>query len=504
MKPLTQKIVTHALFLVIFLTIFSFTITNVAAPYIAGDLGASNDIATYTISFFAFGNAIGMPLSRILSCKIGTARLFNLCLLFFAITTELCALTENYTQIVIIRFFQGMACGPLFPMVIRMIPEINPTISRERTLLIVILLSTLGPALGASWGGIIAYELTWQVFFHINTPIIIALLLLFHFTLKDIPFKAPEAAYNFLGYISYALMIICIGGAITLGQFLDWQRSNLILSMFGVGLFSLIFYILWDTKQEHPIVHLQLFKVKTFSFAMVILSILFSAYFGMVLLLGLWLKLDAQYTGDWIGLIMGHMILAGLLLARFLPKINKLDPRFPLLIAILFFVISCFYTTQFSVDIDFFRIALSRVLAGFGLALFLAPIMNICLRHLKEEQTADGMMIFQIIRSFSSGIGAAAYTTVWWRRAVFYHERLGEQLTPFSQLTKNYLESYRPYHIDKKGAIDHMSRALNLQSNALALDDTFYLMAWVCLLGVVMIAMSFAKKNLLDIQSQNG
>lgn len=265
--------------------------------------------------------------------------------------------------------------------------------------------------------------------------------------------------------------------------------------MFGLGLFSLIFYILWDTRQEHPVVHLQLFKNSSFSFSMCILSILFSAYFGMVLLLGLWLKLDAQYTGDWIGLLMGHMVLASLLLARFLPRINKLDPRIPLLIAISFFVFSCFYTTQFSVEIDFFRIAVSRILAGFGLALFLAPLLNMSLQGVKEEDTGDAMMIFQITRSIASGVGAAAYTTIWWRRAVFYHERLGSQLTPFSELTKQYLLQYKHYDIKTKRSIAEMSHALDLQSNALALDDTFYLMAFICLAGGLFILLTFIKKK---------
>jgi len=46
-----------------------------------------------------------------------------------------------------------------------------------------------------------------------------------------------------------------------------------------------------------------------------------------------------------------------------------------------------------------------------------------------------------------------------------------------------------------------MSRALNLQSNALALDDTFYLMAWICLAAALLILVTFAKKALFDGKS---
>jgi DHA2 family multidrug resistance protein len=495
MKPLISKGISIALLGVLFLTIFNFTLTNMAAPYIAGSLGASNDIATYTITFFALGNAMGLPLSRICSVKFGSVTFLIICLLLFAIFSYLCTVSTSYAQIVVMRFFQGFAAGPLFPLVSRILSSLNPPEKKQSTTSCIILISAITPVFGASWGGCIAYEYHWNWIFYLNLPFLILLTPLFYFTLKDKPIEIPDSAFNPIGYISYCSWVLCLGSAITLGQFLDWHRSSIIIALFAVGTFSFFFYLLWDLRHPHPIVHLQLFKKFSFSLAMTSLAGLFSAYFGMVLLLGLWLTLDVNYTPVWIALLIGSMSFAGLVLSFLIPTLERMDPRIPLCIAVVFFAVSCFYTTNFSVDINFGRIATSRILAGFGLAFFLAPLFRMAFASLNHEETNDGVVIFQIVRSIASGLGASIYTTVWWRRSVFFYERLGSDLTAFSQETKFYFGKAAFFDIKGLKADAKLQDLLTKQAKALALDDSFYLMAWVCVILLIGILLTLLRKT---------
>lgn len=70
-----------ALFCVLFSVIFNYTLSIMASPYIVGDLGGSNDIATYTVSFFALGNALSIPLGKPLIPRIGTILLLTILLI---------------------------------------------------------------------------------------------------------------------------------------------------------------------------------------------------------------------------------------------------------------------------------------------------------------------------------------------------------------------------------------------------------------------------------------
>jgi DHA2 family multidrug resistance protein len=451
-------------------------ITNTAAPYIAGSLGASNDISTYTTTFFSLGCAIMLPLTRLISCRIGSIPLLNICLIFFAITSQLCVYTHSYLEIVVVRLFQGLSSGPIFPIAAQILLNQSPKKWKEPLLTAIIILSVIGPVIGSSWGGVIAYMIDWRWMFEINTPLILALVGIFHVKLRRSLPPAPHVDFNAIGFISYILGIIGLVSSITLGQFLDWQRSPLWVGMTIVGGVCFIFYLLWDSKHPHPIVHLQLFKNKTFSLAMVMMAVVFSAYFGMVLLLGLWLAIDVKYSVVWIAIIMGHMAVAALFLAIFSKPLNKIDPRYLLIVSLFFFTISCFYTDRFSVDIDFFRIALSRILAGLGLAFFIGPMFRITLFAVREEQTGDAMAIFQILRNLSSGLGASVYATVWWRRSIFFRDRLSSQLTAYSEVTENFFLQAKEQGLSTLQSKALLNDMLNKQSTALALDDTFFLM----------------------------
>lgn len=498
MKPQISNFLICALLFVIFLVIFNFTLTMMAGPYIAGSLGASNDIATYTTIFFAFGNAIGLPLSRILSLRMGTVPLLCACLLLFAILSYSSAQCESYAAIVASRFLEGFAAGPVFPVVVRILFSLTPPEKKQTLSSSIILISALAPVFGASYGGWISYDYHWTWVFYGNLPLMLVLSVLFYFTLKDKKIEIPDIAFNPIGYLSYASWVLCLGSAIALGQFLDWQRSNIILSLFAFGGFSFLFYLLWDLRHPHPIIHLHLFKKFSFSMAMISLGLLFSAYFGMVLLLGLWLTLDVNYTPIWFAVILGTMGIAGLILGLFMSKFQQMDPRIPLGIAVVFFAISCFFTTDFSVDIDFRRIAFSRILAGFGLAFFLQPIFRLSSEGLSYEESNDAMVIFQMVRSLASGLGASIYTTMWWRRTIFYHERLGEQITAFSEETQMFFHKAAFWHIHGKRASAELNYFLNRQAKALALDDCFYFMAWICVILLTLILLTtFRKEPLL-------
>ena len=234
-----------------------------------------------------------------------------------------------------------------------------------------------------------------------------------------------------------------------------------------------------------------------FLFALVNLGFLFSAYFGMVILLSLWLHLYVNYTPIWIGLLLGIMALVGLFPKQLIEnKFSRMDCRIPLVLAILFLAISSFYTMFFDVEINFGRIALSRLLAGIGLAFFLPPIFRLCFHSFPEEKLQNVLIPFQFVRSLAGGIGASLYTILWQRRQVFYHERLGSKLTVFSPQTQTFFAKAEQFNLRDNRAKEQLEVYLDRQATALALDDCFYLMGWIMVgLLILNLVSLLAKKE---------
>ncbi|NDD58169.1 MAG: DHA2 family efflux MFS transporter permease subunit [Chlamydiae bacterium] len=487
----------QSLFLILmnFVVLVNFTITFIASPYIIWSLGGSDDISSYMISFFAFGCVIGIPLSSLVMRHFKILSTYLVLSIAFATVTHLCCFSKNFFEILTLRLLQGFFCGLLIPMISCILGQVSRPENKAFNNHLSLLISVSAPALGASLGGIIAYEYDWRWLFYITPPLILFLSVPTFFILRKHQLYNNLKNFNCISYLFFCLWVLCIGSAITLGQFLDWQRSNTIIALTSVGIFSLIFYILWDFNHPSPILNLHLFKRLRFFIGILSLFILFSLYYGNVLLLSSWLTFDVKFDTSWVGIITGHIVIATFLLSIFAYKIHRFDPRIPLSVAILLFLISSFYTSTFSADIDFLRLAISRVLSGFSLALFLAPIQKMCLENVSSQEGNEGNLIFQMARNLAGGLGAAFFTTVWWRRSVFFHERLGEQLTSFSTLTKNYLKEYSFFHMQGKPATAELEHALNMQSKALALDDTFYLMSWIFVALLITLLLTTLKKK---------
>ncbi|HHF7366571.1 TPA: MFS transporter [Legionella bozemanae] len=477
--------------------IFNLTLPIMAGLYIVSDLGGSPYMTSYTVSFFCIGNLLGVPLGKPGVTRLSPIQLFVVCLSLTALCSLGCATASDFFTFILFRFLEGFASGPMFLLITyTLIPLLSSNKDKVYIVSLVLICLSIIPVIGASYGAWIAYSYHWRFLFFSNIPLCIFLILYVGYGYRKYHEPVKKTYFDKLGYFYYCISMIFIGTALTTGQELDWFRSSLITFLLVFGVISLIFFVLRSWSAPHPVIDLKLLKNFYFSLAMIYIALFFALYFGMVILLSLWLKLYVNYTPDWIALIIGTMAFCGWI-PVFINK-RQYEPFFPLIIALLFFAISCFYTTYFNVDINFNRIAFSRGLAGIGLALFLSPLFQLSVQTHPETKLAECIGFFHVSRLLGSGLGVALFLILWHRREVFYHHRLGSKLTAFSQETQQFLEKAKLLHIQGKHASAQLNFYLTRQATALALDDCFYLMGWMALLLLFFLIIIFlfrSKKN---------
>lgn len=476
-----------ALFTTLFFIIYNYTISIMASLYIVGDLGASHSIAIYSVTFYALGNALGVPLGQPLARRFGTGTIFVYSLLFFALFSFFCATVTSYALFVAMRFAQGFVAAPLYVLINKLIGLLQPDKRKETFSIITVTIFAVSPVIGACIGGFVSYDYKWRYLFYLNIPFVVGLACYFGWRLKNFDIFLKEHSFDGWGYCLYVVGVFLLSFWLMTGQQFDWFRSPLLNVCLPVGLVCFSFFILWELYHENPILDLRLFKNPVFSFALFNLAALFSAYFGMIILLAYWLNLYVNYTPIWIALLLGTMAISGIFPAFLMKKSWGLivDCRIPLAIAALFFAISCFHTMLFNVEINFGRIAFSRTLAGFGLALFLPPLIRLGFRSVPPEKNLEVVALFQSVRALSSGLGAVLYVTLWNRWQVFYAQRLGDKLTVFSSQTDAYFKKAETVHLTGEKALAQLEVYVQRQATTLALDDIFYLM------GSMMVGLLF-------------
>jgi DHA2 family multidrug resistance protein len=488
LKGLARILSIIALSAATFLIVLDLSIANVSIPYISGDLGVAVNQGTYVITSFSVGSAIGLPMTGWLTKRIGAVRLIVLSIIGFVFFSALCGLSINITMIVISRFFQGLISGPLVPLSQSLLVASNPIEDKSKVIGIWSTIVVVGPVVGPILGGWISYDYTWPWIFYINIPVGIFSAVVVNRLLKNFETKVEKIPVDKLGFFLLAISASSFQFVLDKGEQFDWLRSDLIVTLSLVSVIGYVYFFLWEYFKENPIVDLSLFRYRTYSISILFLILMYSAYFGAIVIVPLWLQESMGYTAVWAGIAIAPLGLPPLLFSHISTKmIERYGPLIPLGLAFLFFALSSFYTAYFATNVDLFHIVFSRLLMGFGLAFFINPIITLNIQEIPTEKLPSGTGFFHFVRTICTGVGTSIFTTMWIRRQAFHHERLGSTLTPYNPNYQNFLEDLKFFRIEGVASLEATNGLVNEQSAMMAFNDIFYCMGWVFLLLILFL-----------------
>lgn len=482
---------------ILFMIIFVFTSTNMASLYILGSLGGSPTTASYSLAFFGVGNTLSVPLGQALGEKIGQKKLLAISMISFTIFVFFAAFSTTYFTLLSFRLLQGISSGPSLILITGLLNKLSNQEMQDNYIRLIILVFISAAIIGASLGGTIAYASHWRSIFY-YPPIFTALLTAtLFYQLRELPSPPSDKPFDLLGYTFFVIGITSLALFCILGQQLDWFRSPLLVGCFLTALVALPAFILRTLTTKAPLFDLNLLKQAGVWFSLLQIAIIFGAFFAMVQLLSVWLKLYINYSANWVAISLASSLISAVGIMFCVRKIPYRVSLRVLGIAIAFLAISCFYTATFDAQVNFARIALSRVIAGVGLALFLPPLFHILFSCCQQDEGLSAITLFQTTRTLASGLSPPLFYTLWQHRDAFYHTRLGGALTPFSENTNSYLGQLSEEMLSPLEKVNTLSDALDRQSLSLALNDTFYLMGWmmVAMLAITLLFHLYRSKK---------
>src|SRR5579884_1050275 len=216
-----------------FMEILDTSIANVALPYMAGSLGASNDESTWVLTSYLVSNAIVLPISGWLAGVFGRKRFFMLCLVIFTISSLLCGMAPSLGLLLLFRVLQGAGGGGLQPMAQAILADTFPPSQRGLAFALYGVTAIMAPTIGPTLGGWITFNYTWRWIFFINLPVGLAALGLVLRLIEDPPYLVRiKAAGVKLDYVGIGLLALGVGALQILldkGQEDDWFGSHFIL-----------------------------------------------------------------------------------------------------------------------------------------------------------------------------------------------------------------------------------------------------------------------------------
>lgn len=499
MEPLskTQRLLaTITLSLVSLMIVLDYSIANVSLPYIAGSLAISTNEGIYVITSFAVGNSIALPITNWLSKRLGNIKLIILSLLLFVLFSMGCGFARKIEELIIFRFLQGFVSGPLMPLSQTLLLSIHPPHNKQKALALWGTVVVIGPIIGPILGGWITYNYSWPWIFYINIPIGLFSAWTIWILLRQRESKVEKLALDWVGLLLLALGVICLQIFIDKGEQWDWFKSHLVRGLSITSLLAFILLGLWSSFHKSPLIDLTLFKIRSYTTAIITLFLVLSSYFGSVVLIPLWLQQNMGYTTEWAAFALAPIGVAPILFSRWIPKLlDKFGALVLFSISFSFFAFACFFSSNFNTDISINVIYFTRLIFGFGVLFFTVPLFSLSVQDIPPDRLNSASGFFAFVRATVNGIGASLFTTLWVRRSAYHHSVLVESITPFSQETHQFLTDLSKVGLEETQKLEFLNNTVNTQAAVLGLNDCFFLMGWIFLGLIPVILLGKGKKS---------
>ncbi len=417
-----------------FMEVLDTSIANVSLPHIAGNLSVSQDESTWVLTSYLVSNAIILPVSGWFATRFGRKRFYMTSVALFTVSSFLCGIAPNLGTLVFFRVLQGLGGGGLGPSEQAILADTFPPRKRGMAFAVYGMAVVMAPAIGPTLGGYITDHFTWRWVFFINVPVGMLSLLLSSRIVVDPP-HLVEARKRVgpIDYVGFGLIALGLGTleyVLDKGQEEDWFTSHTITAFAIVAAVALVSFVVWEWRQEHPVVEVRLFARRSFATANLMMLVLGIALFGTTVLLPQYLQVWMGYSAEDAGMALSP---GGVTVILLLPLVGRLvsrhDARWLITFGFTVLSLSLFHMAHtLYPGIDFSTAMWIRIYQSVGLAFLFVPINTVVYAGVPSEKNNAVSGIINLSRNMGGDIGIAFVTTLIARRAQFHQATLTAHL----------------------------------------------------------------------------
>ena len=485
-----------------FMEVLDTSIANVALPYMAGNLGASNDESTWVLTSYLVSNAIVLPIGGWLAARFGRKRFFMACLAIFTASSLLCGFAPSLGALLFFRVLQGAGGGGLQPMAQAILADTFPPQKRGVAFAVYGLTTVLAPTIGPTLGGWITFNYSWRWIFFINLPVGLLAQFLVLRLVEDPPYLSRlKAAGVKLDYIGIALLALGVGALQILldrGQEDDWFGSRFILTLAIVSAVCLVSLVIWEWFRKDPVVDVRLYKNFNFLSTNLMMFVLGILLFSSLVLVPQFLQTLLGYTAEVAGLVLSGGAVVLLVTMPLVGQLTtKVQARYIIAFGWLALAIAMYYSTlRLDLLISFSSATWLRIAQVTGLGFLFVPITLAAYIGMPTEKSNAIAGLVNFMRNMGSSVGTSMVTTIVDRRSQYHQSVLISHTTPGSQTFQNVINgltlqtahSGMSLHDAQTQAYARIYQAVQAQAATLAYIDAF----WVLAVGsAIMFFLSF-------------
>jgi MFS transporter, DHA2 family, multidrug resistance protein len=481
-------LLTFAVMAATIMQVLDTTITNVALPHMAGELGATSDSISWVLTAYVAAASIFMPLTGYLTDRLGRRRYLLISIAGFVITSGLCGLAQGLYEMVAFRFLQGVFGAALVPLSQAIMVETFPAAERGKAMAIWGMGVMVAPIIGPSLGGYLTEAINWRWTFYINLPVGILSLVL---AARYVPATAiRDRKMDWIGFAALSLAIAALQIFLDRGQQEDWFAANEIriaaaLTAMGLGAF------LWHSlRSRGPLLfNLGVFKDRNFTVACLIMGAMGIGMFGGMLLQPLFLENLLAYSAFAAGMALVPRGVGTFLTMSLAGRLSgRLNPKWLVLPGVLLSMAGSYLMTRYTGEIGWQALFLPLLLQGMGMGLIFVPLSTLAFSTIPPAAAAEAAGIYSLIRSIGTAIGISVVSTFFARTTQAQWSLLRGHIDPFNPAVHSYLQN-APAHVP---GIALLAKELGFQAQLTAFISSFWFitLSFLLMLPLVLLLRS--------------
>jgi EmrB/QacA subfamily drug resistance transporter len=406
------------------LDVIDATVTNIAAPTIAGDLDGGESLIKWLGPAYMLAMGVLLLVGGRLGDRFGQRRLFLIGIGGFTVASAVAGCSPDPALLIVARVAQGAFGALLLPQGMAIMTKVF-----DRDLLAQAF-GLFGPVLGLSsvGGPVLAgflisadlFGLSWRPIFLANVILgTVGLVMAARILPRD---GDGDRSVVIDGWGSGLLAVTMIGllyGLIE-GSTNGW--SAVPVASLAAGVAFLVAFAYRQRTATHPLIKPSLLKNRGFTSGMLVGLALFAAGTGLIFVLSLFLQEGLHASARKASLALVPLTL-GLIVAAFAAMgglVAKLGRRL-VVIGLVITLAGCAWVLALvdhsGTEISLWALAPALFVVGIGISLSFVTIPTVALGDAKPDEAGSASGSLSSIQQLASAIGSAAVTSIFFRAA---------------------------------------------------------------------------------------
>ena len=271
------------------------SVVSIANPEIGRDLHASTADLQWVTNSYLLALAAALILGGKLGDRFGRRTYYLIGVAGFTVASVAIGLAGSIEGVIAFRALQGFFGALLMPNTLGLPRAVFPPRKFGMAVGIWAMVSSVSTALGPIVGGLLVQHVDWESVFYINAPIGVVALVFSAMTLPQSKNPTGHHRFDIPGVVLLAAGLILLVFGIVKGETWGWTAGGTLGSIIA-GLAVLAFFGWYESRQEHPLLPMRLFRSTALTIGALITAVNFFVLLGVIFFVMLYLQNVRGFT----------------------------------------------------------------------------------------------------------------------------------------------------------------------------------------------------------------